>query len=173
MLLSRWTTESGGDTLTNIHTRLIPGDLGRSRELLMSLDTEAGPWPRDRWWPLRLNQGLDEGSKGGHGPVRYQVASAESHAITFRFADALPFGGWHRFEITGRPVGVEWRHQLHIQDTPLVRTVVLPLHDALLEDLLDSTDALASGAEIRRAPLTLPVRIRRSLAVGLSGRPLP
>lgn len=173
MPLNRWTTKSGDDTLVNTHTRLVPGGLDRSQQLLGALHTDAGPWPSDRWWPLLLDHGMTVGSGGGHGPVRYHVAAAESNSVTFRLDDTMPFGGWHRFDLARRAMGVEWRHQLHVEDTWLVRAVALPLHDALLEDLLDSVDALASGAQVRRPPFSPIVRLQRTSAVALGSPPLP
>lgn len=138
----------------------------------------------DRWWPLTLSDGLTPGSRGGHGPVRYTVTASEPHTVTFALAEKLPFTGWHRFEI--EPTGetgpaanpdsatVRWRHTLVVTDTALTRTLVVPLHDALIEDLLDTAAAIGSsqidpGQYPSRQPLRRTDRLRRA-AVALIDR---
>jgi hypothetical protein len=52
--------------------------------------------------------------------------------------------------------------------------VIRPLHDALLEDLLDGVEAAVAGRRPARAPLPARIRGRRAVLERLSsvGRPL-
>lgn len=130
MLLSRWTTQDGAH-LRNVHSCPVPAGREQPGDPLALLPEARGPWPRDRWWPLELDDGLAVGSRGGHGPVRYAVTErAEGRSVTFTLTDRMPFSGWHRFDLAPGPGGTRWTHTLVVQDTAMVRTVVLPLHEA-------------------------------------------
>jgi hypothetical protein len=110
------------------------------------LDTLAGSndqlWPRDRWPALRLDRGLHVGSRGGHGPIRYTVgAYTPARHVRFDFTAPRGFDGWHAFDVETRRDGSELRHTIEMRVHGVARltwpVVFRPLHDALLEDLLD------------------------------------
>ncbi|WP_119933234.1 hypothetical protein [Kocuria subflava] len=70
-----------------------------------------------------------------------------------------------------------WRHTLIVRDTLAVRTVVLPLHDALMEDLLDTVVARADGSaepsgHAARQSLSTAQKAQRAVAVRRNQRPL-
>jgi len=53
----------------------------------------------DKWPPMRLDKGLQLGSKGGHGPIKYHVIDYKSdESILFKF-DLKGFDGTHKFNI--------------------------------------------------------------------------
>lgn len=162
--MSRWTT--GTTTgIRNTHERSTPGPLAVAEDLLGQLGGDDDAlWPTDRWPPLRLDDGHRPGSDGGHGPVRYRVVDSDARSVRFDLTPATGFAGRHGFTVEPDGDGVRWRHVLEIDDPPaLVRWIVVPLHDALLEDLLDAAEARMSGGAVRRRPFPLGVRLRRGL----------
>ena len=53
----------------------------------------------DRWSPIELDKGLQVGSKGGHGLIKYFVTEYHPEkSITFQF-DMTGFEGFHRFSL--------------------------------------------------------------------------
>jgi hypothetical protein len=122
---------------------------------------------------MRLDRGLEPGSRGGHGPIRYHVVDyVPGRRVEFEF-DRW-YRGFHRFEIEPQPDGgVVMRHVLEGTPTGVMR-VIWPLafrwlHDALVEDALDRAEAEASGAEWRRRPWPIHVRaLRRVVDARLS-----
>src|SRR5690606_746059 len=127
-------------------------------------------WPCDRWPRLRLSHGLRPGSDGGHGPIRYAVTRVErASALTFALDPAGGISGWHGFTLAPTAAGTRVTHVLVIEGpSATVATVVVPLHDALLEDLLDQLAAAVEHRELTRRPHSLGVRARRAL-VSASG----
>lgn len=107
------------------------------------------------------------GSRGGHGPIRYHVTSyAPGAEVRFTMGPGQGFTGWHRLAIErgDRPDTVRWTHELVLDQVgPLVRAVVVPLHDQLIEDLLDAATAEMAGVPLRRDPL--PLKVTMLLAV--------
>ena len=158
--------------VANIHERRLDSDVNAIGALVDSL---AGPddrlWPRGRWPAMRFDGPLELGARGGHGPIRYEVAAYEpGRRVRFRFTGPAGFHGHHGFEVHAssggdhRGPGVVLRHELRMRTSgwatmswPLV---FRPLHDALIEDALDQV-ALAVGEPPRRAGWTLWVRLLR------------
>jgi hypothetical protein len=90
-----------------------------------------------------LSDGLQPGSRGGHGPIRYFVASYRpGQGVRFTFTAPAGFAGFHEFEIEELAADTTLlRHTVRMETTgaavltwPLVFG---PLHDALVEDGLD------------------------------------
>lgn len=141
------------------------------------LDTLASPddrlWPHDRWPPMRLDRGLVLGAVGGHGPIGYEVVRHEpGRAAVFRFRRPTGFRGHHGFVVRETsPSTCVLQHELRITVRGTARVtwplVFRPLHDALIEECLD-TAARSLGTPPddphRRSPW---VRALRSLAVRL------
>lgn len=144
-----------GTTLTNVHRRTVD-DPAAAGELLQRVhEPESGVWPADAWPPLRLDRGLEPGSSGGHGPIRYAVDERTPTRVRFAFAPDSGLVGWHEFRIE-EDVLV---HELHL-DHPSrsLRLLILPLHDALIEDLFDNMVAL--GREESPPPRRWSPRVR-------------
>ena len=58
----------------NIHRRIINAPKAKTAELLKTLATENDMIiATDKWPRMRLDNGLNVNSKGGHGPIRYIV----------------------------------------------------------------------------------------------------
>ncbi|NNG18910.1 SRPBCC family protein [Naumannella sp. ID2617S] len=158
-------TTTTPDGATNIHQRTVPGDLARSRALLATLATPRDRvWPTDRWPRIWFGDcGVQPGADGGHGPIRYRVTEATEDAVGFDFHP--PMRGWHGLRLTEESDGrVTWTHTMTLQHPDPVRArVVLPLHDACLEDLLDQVEAELVGRPLRRGRFPVGVRLRRWL----------
>jgi hypothetical protein len=55
----------------------------------------------DKWPPMILDNGLQVGSKGGHGPIKYTVQEFKpDEFIQFAFTRPKGFNGFHKFEMT-------------------------------------------------------------------------
>lgn len=156
--------------IRNVHTRITEGPVAEAWRLMLTM---GGPddavWPADRWSPMVLDVGVTIGSSGGHGGIRYHVEAVEpGRSVRFRFDnESLP--GWHELSVEELPDGrVQWTHTLRGDRSPwLLRTVVIPLHDACLEDLLDQVEAAMAGRAVLRRRLSPLVRF----AIALSERP--
>jgi hypothetical protein len=148
----------------NIHQRQLGIDASGAAELI---DKLASPddvlWPWRTWPPMRFREGLREGARGGHGPVRYQIESyTPGQAIHFRFTSPRGFEGSHYFELDRQhPPGVILRHviDMRLRGTARLSWPLLfrPLHDALLEDALDRAETFA-GRVPESKPYSLWVR---------------
>jgi hypothetical protein len=149
--------------IENIHERVLPTGGASAGPLIDGLaGADDRLWPHDRWPPMRLQDGLREGSEGGHGPVRYQVVEHQpGRLVRFRFTAPPGLVGEHGYELkvserialrhtlTGRAEGrMRWQWPL----------LFGPLHDALIEDSLDR--ALAAVSEVPYAPARWPYRAR-------------
>ena len=175
-----WTTITA-PTLINVHRRRI-GSPEAARQLLGQVHLpESGVWPTDGWPPLILDRGLEPGSTGGHGPIRYAVARVDPGRVRFVFSPASGIDGFHEFRVEqdgaegdgdraegdgdraeGDGDRAELVHELRIDGpTRLLRATIIPLHDALIEDLFDNVDALLVGAPPPKRRWSLRVRILR------------
>lgn len=126
----------------NVHRRPITS--GRvAADLVDGLaSSDDRLWPHDRWPAMRLDRGLEVGSRGGHGPVRYHVVAYEAgRSVRFRFDAPRGFDGTHGFDVVDRDGDAELVHVLEARLTGPARLswplVFRPLHDALIEDALD------------------------------------
>ncbi len=139
--------------IRNVHERTIDAPAERVGRLL---DLIGGPtdelWPGGTWTPLRLDRPVQVGADGGHGSIRYAVTEYEpGRRVRFAFRPGTGIDGWHEFAVD--PLGPDRCRVRHVlvgrsQGTMriLVPLVVVHLHDALLEDLLDSAERSATGA---------------------------
>ena len=155
-------------SVVNVHERdfAVPGDaLGALIDSLSSKDDRL--WPKGRWPAMRFDGALAVGAKGGHGPIRYDVEAYEpGRHLRLRFTAPSGFLGTHSFEVVPLPPGSRLRHVLEMDTSGVAKVawplVFRPLHDALLEDLLDRA-ALSLGATPRNATWSSRVRILRWL----------
>lgn len=141
-----------------------------------SIDGIAGPddiiWPAGRWAPMILDQGLTPGSQGGHAFIRYSVSEyIPGKRVVFNFnpRGALAgLDGRHYFEVIPRRQDVVLRHVLEgecgFKDWLKLRLVIVPLHDALLEDGLDGAENALTGSN-KSSPWSFWVKfLRKRLA---------
>jgi hypothetical protein len=116
---------------------------------------------------MRLDRGLEVGSDGGHGPVRYRVARhTPGREVAFAFTPAFPVVGEHRLEVLDGPSGgTVLRHVLEGRPKGWLRLgwplCFRWLHDALIEDAFDRTEAELAGVEWEPRRLPRHVRLLR------------
>ena len=69
----------------NVHSRSINQPIEKIAPLLSSLATNKDKiWPLKKWPSMRFKDGFHEGSRGGHGPVKYFIKKLEpEHLIEF------------------------------------------------------------------------------------------
>lgn len=171
--------------LRNRHERITPGKGERSEDLLNGLSGSGDRvWPSQWWTPIRLDRGLQLGSEGGHGSVTYRVTELlPGRSVTFTFASGFPLHGSHRLWFEALDDGrVRWVHDLDFvaarsHRERLFQAFVIPLHDGLLEDLLDNAEREQGGCPprpgisrralrwldgvVERQPESRPTRARR------------
>ncbi len=158
--------------MRNVHERKIDGEpavVGALMDTLSSRDDKLWPWAR---WPrMRFDRGLEIGSKGGHGPVRYAVERHEpGRLVAFAFTPDFGVVGEHRCEVLpGENGGTLLRHVIEGRPVGWMRLgwplCFRPLHDALIEDALDRAQSQVAGEEWVPRRLSPPVRLlRRALA---------
>lgn len=121
--------------------RLI-ANLGSPHEIL---------WPR-RWPAMRFDRPLGLGAAGGHAFIGYYVQEySPPEFIRFRFTAPQGAEGYHEFRIIPEVGGVRFRHSMRIHTSGLFTwlwlVAIRPMHDALLEDLMDCASSYSSGHE--------------------------
>lgn len=140
----------------NVHERELRAGEQEAGRLIDSLASpDDALWPRS-WPPMRFDRPLGVGADGGHGPIRYVVATYEpGRSVTFRFTGPKGFDGWHGCEVAPAPDGAAvLRHTLEMTTRgPALLSwplVFRPLHDALIEDALATAQAsLGLTPEVR------------------------
>lgn len=112
----------------------------------MTLATEDDQMIATNKWPaMKLDKGLQVGSKGGHGPIKYFVSAyEEDHSITFQF-DLAGFDGYHKFELSEfNGDNTELIHTINMTTTGFatIRWILAIrwLHDAYIEDAFDKVE---------------------------------
>lgn len=131
----------------NLHKRKINASKALVLELFLTLSTVNDEiWPTDNWPKMKFADGLKLGSKGGHGPIRYEIVKYNpQNSITFRFQKPIGFKGTHEFEITELDKdNTEIKHTIEMT-TSSIGTIqwllgVRWLHDALIEDAFDRVE---------------------------------
>jgi hypothetical protein len=120
---------------------------------------------------MQLDDGLEVGSSGGHGAIRYAVSeSVPGQRIEFTFLPMREVGtfiGRHFYEVVAATDGVVLRHVLDVKTSlrtwMLWMLVIAPLHDALIEDAFDKAERNLGLENPRPAKWSLRVRILRKL----------
>lgn len=140
----------------NVHRRVLPVRTEAMVPLFATLASKEDMMLATDLWPrMRLNQGLQVGSKGGHGPIRYTVAAYDPlQSIRFQF-DMPGFDGFHEFKFVEMGEGqVELSHVIDMKTSGLVTLKWLAgirwLHDAFIEDAFDKVEGRFTG--IRKKP---------------------
>ena len=154
--------------VTNVHERRYPVPAARVEELVDRLASKDDPvWPR-HWPRMRLDRGLEVGSSGGHGPIRYRVEAHDGEArVRFRFTGPSGFDGFHEFGLSSDdPEACVLWHRLEMRATGSAQLtwplVFRPLHDALIEDAFSQV-AQQLGVDPQPRPWPKRVRFLRRL----------
>lgn len=130
----------------NIHKREIQQPKIEIAKLFNTLATDNDMMlATDKWSPMKLDKGLQVGSKGGHGPIKYFVTEFKPEkSITFQF-DLAGFDGFHRFDI--KELAPNKTELSHIIDMTTTGSATLKwslairwLHDAYIEDAFDKVE---------------------------------
>ncbi len=157
--------------VSNIHRRALnvrPDAAGALLETLSSNDDRL--WPKNLWPPMRLDRGLDVGSHGGHGPIRYEVVDHRPYrSVVFKFTGPAGFDGIHRFSIDACPGGTSvLTHEIDMTARRMARItwplVFRPLHDALIEDALTRAEISLGLPQTKAAWSSWVIVLRRLLA---------
>jgi len=133
--------------ILNIHLR----EINASKEVVSKLFETLGTtkdqiWPLENWPAMRLKNGLNTGSKGGHGPIKYFVKEyITDTSIEFVFLKPTGFKGTHIFEISELDKNttlVKHTIKMKVFGKALFLWIfaIRPLHDALLEDAFDKVE---------------------------------
>ncbi|MFH7014269.1 hypothetical protein ACHRV5_20645 [Flavobacterium sp. FlaQc-52] len=150
----------------NIHKREINQPIEELAKLLSTLSTENDMlFANEKWFSMKLDKGLQVGSKGGHGPIRYFVTEyLPGQSVTFQF-DMTGFDGFHRFDL--KPITMDKTELSHTIDmrttgkTSLRWAIVIRwLHDAVVEDSFDKVENHFTKNKVN-TPWSLWVRILR------------
>ena len=130
----------------NIHRRTIEKPAAEIVQLFGTLASENDRMlATDKWPAMKLDRGLQVGSKGGHGPIKYFITDYQpGKSITFQF-DMTGFDGFHRFDII--PSGAHQTQIVHVIDMNTTGFATLKwalairwLHDAFIEDAFDKVE---------------------------------
>lgn len=153
--------------ILNIHQRNIAQPKERVARLIDTLSaTEDQVWPHENWPRMKLDHGLEVGSKGGHGPIRYLVREYKAgEFIQFEFTYPKGFHGYHQLELIALDTeSTKVKHTIEMQtsgkDTLLWLLAVRWLHDALIEDAFDKLENRLDSKN-RRSPWSFWVKFCR------------
>jgi len=131
----------------NIHKRIINQPKEKVSELFRTLATKNDKiLATDKWSPMKLNNGKKEGSKGGHGPIRYTVQKyIPEEYIEFEFTQPKGFNGIHKFEIIELEKNkTEIKHSIEMNTTRTALFIwsiaIHWLHNAYMEDAFDKVE---------------------------------
>ncbi|MCF7560902.1 hypothetical protein L3X39_09670 [Sabulilitoribacter multivorans] len=133
--------------VVNIHKRIINQPLVKVTELFKTLATSNDlVWPYENWPAIKFKNGLNVGSKGGHGRIRYTITEYEAGKyIKFKFTKPEGFNGTHTLKINSiHSDKTEISHDIQIRTsfkaTFLWVFVIRWLHDALIEEAFDKVE---------------------------------
>lgn len=138
--------------MKNMQTRVVPAHAELVGHLMEGVaDPTASVWPSPAWPPLILHNGLEAGSRGGHGPLGYAVTEHDvGRRIVFAFDAASGLAGVHEFSI--RSFGADQSlvtHTISARTTGQMRwmwpLVVRWFHEALTRDLFDNIERASAG----------------------------
>jgi hypothetical protein len=164
--------------ISNLQQRVIDAPIDVVGRLVEGVLDPGGIWPAPAWPALRLDRGLEIGSRGGHGPIRYSVAGHDpGRWIRFDFDPSIGMVGYHELTVRAVPGGTELTHLLvgapHGRMRIMWPLAVRWVHVAVLTDLLDNAERAATGRVRTPSHWSLGVRLlRRFLArVSPTGAP--
>jgi hypothetical protein len=131
----------------NVHSRIINQPKSKIEELFKTLSSKNDMMlATDKWSPMILDKGLEIGSKGGHGPIKYTVTKyLPDNLIQFDFIEPIGFNGYHKFEIIEQDKNTTLLK--HTIDMTTEGSATLKwlfairwLHNAYIEDAFDKVE---------------------------------
>ena len=141
--------------VTNIHQRILHYPDQEVGNLLQTLASDNDQMlATHKWPPMRLDNGLQVGSRGGHGPIRYWVKAYETgRSVTFQF-DMKGFDGTHQFTIQAIEADkTQIKHLIKMKTSGWATLkwvlAIRWLHDAFIEDAFDKVENNLSGSNKR------------------------
>ncbi|NHM08218.1 hypothetical protein G4D82_13390 [Flavobacterium sp. CYK-4] len=139
----------------NIHKRRVNQPKAQIVELFRTLASENDLMlATHKWSPMKLDQGLQVGSKGGHGPIKYHVVAFHpEERIVFQF-DLKGFDGTHEFSIAALDQNsTELSHVIDMKTSGFSTLkwifAIRWLHDAFIEDAFDKVENYFSASKKR------------------------
>ena len=153
----------------NIHERTIPQPKEAIIPLFHTLSSKEDLlWPKEKWPAMKLDKGLEAGSKGGHGPIRYFIKAYQPMSfVEFEFTRPKGFIGTHKLEVI--PLDNQKSMIKHTIDMKVRGKSILQwhleirsLHDALIEDAFDKLENRFRDDKVK-TPWTPWVRFLRWL----------
>ncbi|MGW7363030.1 DUF2867 domain-containing protein [Streptomyces sp. NPDC054841] len=138
-------------TVRNVHERIVQAPADVVGALIDRLSADDDPlFPTPAWPPMRFDRPLGVGAEGGHGFVRYKVGAYEP-GRSVRFDFTPPGNGCHRVDV--EPAGPGRCRVVHVleQQQTLRKYLVWalairPMHDVVVEELLDNVERAATGS---------------------------
>lgn len=131
-------------------------------------------WPTPPWPPLRLSDGLNPGSTGGHGPIRYTVEAHEpGRRLRFRFEPATGARGWHEFRVEDGRITHEIQARTFGRMLVLWPLAIRWLHEALIHDLFDRIERADGLTVMDVSSLAAPPHPPLAWRTALFGDPPP
>ena len=156
--------------IRNVHERVINSPLEPLSVLLDGLGQKDDRlWPSRHWPPMVLDRPLALRADGGHDDIHYYVSEYEpGRRVRFTFRPRTGIVGAHELSLDALDdEHTRIRHVLIGRARGAMRlmfsAVVEPLHDAVIEDLLDNAEREATGSVARPASWSPPVRVLRRL----------
>lgn len=130
----------------NIHKRVLKQPITTIGPLLNTLASKNDMMlATDKWPGMKLDKGLQLGSKGGHGPIKYFVIDYQPEkSIAFQF-DMPGFDGFHRFDMIELDTNkTEISHVIDMRTSGFATLkwamAIRWLHDAYIEDAFDKVE---------------------------------
>ncbi len=163
--------------MLNIHERHIASSADRVGAVLETLATDHDElWPGATWSPMVLDAGLEPGSHGGHGAIRYTVTSHNAGSLVeFAFDRSTGIDGTHALTVVDLGDGSSLiRHVLEGRARGAM-AILWPLavrwaHDALVEDAFDLAEAaLGVGPQVPARWSPWVRLVRKALAAAADG----
>ena len=138
--------------MSNVHERTIAAPAARVGALLDTLASADDKfWPHENWPRVKFDLPLQVGVTGGHGTGPYTVSSyTPGHHIRFEFGGGRQ--GYHEFTLEEvDDMTCLLRHvtegKLTFKSAWQWYFLIRPLHDALIEDLLDKVESQVAKVE--------------------------
>jgi hypothetical protein len=157
-------------SVLNIHECALSAPADVAAQLLASLaGDEDRFWPWEYWPPMKLDSGLQVGSRGGHSMIRYRVTEyIPGRRVEFEFEPMEhlhPFRGRHYFELIARSSRIVLRHTIDVETNfsswIYWKIFIERIHDAVIEDAFDKAERHAGVQRPQRSHWSLYVRFLR------------